>query len=237
MAELKSIKAIVTDIEGTTSSISFVHEVLFPFAKENLPTFLEREKSREEVRRCLNDAKQFVKEESGEDLSDKEMSERFLEWIAADRKQTQLKQLQGMIWVEGYQNGSFKGHVYEDVPECLKAWNGRGLKLSVFSSGSVPAQKLLFGYSEAGDLTPLFANYFDTTTGPKKESASYKKIVAELSLNEAEVLFLSDVEGELDAAKEAGLATIQVLRPGIEASSKHRTVANFHEITNLVFDS
>ena len=141
-----------------------------------------------------------------------EIIEMLLRWIDEDRKSTALKALQVMIWQEGYAAGDYRAHLYPEVPARLRAWRAQGLKLYVYSSGSVPAQKLFFGYSEAGDLTPLFAGYFDTETGPKRDEASYRAIAEAIGEQPAHLLFLSDVEQELDAARAAGFQTGWLLR-------------------------
>ncbi|WP_028080068.1 acireductone synthase [Solimonas soli] len=202
------IKAIVTDIEGTTSSIDFVHETLFPYAKQRLRAFLREQAGDDRVQHLLDDVEQIV----GRDLSIDEAADVLDQWIAEDRKLTPLKTLQGLIWKVGYENGELQGHVYADTPEYLKRWHAAGKALYVYSSGSVEAQRLIFGHTAYGDLTPLFSGYFDTRIGAKREAASYRAILREIGLAGREVLFLSDVGAELDAAREAGLATCQLLR-------------------------
>lgn len=197
------VQAIVTDIEGTTSSLSFVKEVLFPYSARELPGFVRAHGQQPEVRRLLDEARQVA----GGALDDEQLVATLLRWIEEDRKLGPLKGLQGLLWEAGYRQGDFQGHVYEDVPRRLREWKDRGLRLYVYSSGSVHAQKLLFGHTRFGDLTPLFSGYFDTSVGGKKEAASYAAIVRELGLPAAEVLFLSDVREELDAAAATGLRT------------------------------
>ena len=162
------IRAIVTDIEGTTSSIDFVRDVLFPYARKRLPAYVETHGDTPEVQHWLHEA---AKEADLIEASRQEIIEMLLRWIDGDRKSTALKALQGMIWKDGYEAGDYRAHVYPEVPARLRAWRAQGLKLYVYSSGSVPAQKLFFRHSEAGDLGPLFAGYFDTQTGPKREAA------------------------------------------------------------------
>ncbi|MFB6350920.1 MAG: acireductone synthase [Bradymonadaceae bacterium] len=205
------IRAIVTDIEGTTSSIDFVYDVLFPYAVEALPDYVRAHEQEPEVRAQLD----AVAEESGRDRNDIEgLIEQLLAWIDEDRKATPLKTLQGMIWQYGYERGDYKGHVYEDAAEHLRQWHEEGFRLYVYSSGSIQAQKLLFGHSEHGDLTPLFSGYFDTRTGGKKEAESYRNILREVGREPQQVLFLSDVEEELEAAEQAGMQTCWVVRNG-----------------------
>jgi len=203
------IRAIVTDIEGTTSSIHFVKDVLFPYARKRLPAFVETHGDRPEVQHWLHEA---AKEAGIIEASRQEVIEMLLRWIDEDRKSTALKALQGMIWQEGYEAGDYRAHVYPEVPARLRAWRAEGLKLYVYSSGSVPAQKLFFRYSDAGDLTPLFAGYFDTETGPKRETASYTAIAEAIGEQPTHLLFLSDIVQELDAARAAGFQTGWLVR-------------------------
>ncbi|MCY1234534.1 Enolase-phosphatase E1 [compost metagenome] len=168
-----------------------------------------------------------VRAESGEaGASPERVVEILLGWIAEDRKATPLKALQGMVWEQGYRAGQLKGHVYPDAVEALRRWKQEGYDLYVYSSGSIQAQKLIFGCSEAGDLTPLFSGYFDTTTGPKREAESYRKIAAAIGLPGEQILFLSDVVQELDAALESGMQTIGLAREG-GVLEGHETVASF----------
>ena len=208
-----SIKAILTDIEGTTSAVSFVFDVLFPFAAKYLPDFVRENASRADVAEQLD----AVRRESNEAQADvKRVVEILLSWIAEDRKATPLKALQGMVWAQGYQAGQLKGHVYRDAVEALQRWHAAGYQLFVYSSGSIQAQKLIFGCSEAGDLTPLFSGYFDTTSGPKREAQSYRNIQQAVGVGADEILFLSDIVEELDAAQSAGMKTCGLAREGGE---------------------
>ncbi|MBV2131280.1 acireductone synthase [Pseudomonas sp. MAP12] len=220
------IKAILTDIEGTTSAVSFVFDVLFPFAVQHLPDFVRRHAAEPAVAAQLD----AVRAESGEAQADVErVVAILLEWIASDRKATPLKALQGMVWEQGYRAGQLKGHVYPDAVDALRQWHAAGYALYVYSSGSIQAQKLIFGCSEAGDLTPLFSGYFDTTSGGKREAASYARIAAAIGRPAGEILFLSDVVEELDAARAAGMATAGLARDGGELAG-HLTVASFAAI-------
>ena len=203
-----SIRAVVTDIEGTTSSIDFVHQTLFPYAKAHLRQFLRLHARRPEVAAHLH----AVAVEEGRQLVLEDAADVLERWIAEDRKATPLKALQGMIWAEGYAAGELKGHVYPDTPEHLRRWHAQGFALYVYSSGSVEAQQLIFGHTDYGDLTPLFSGYFDTRVGGKREAASYRSILDQIGLPAGEVLFLSDIGEELDAARAAGMATTQLLR-------------------------
>ncbi|MGD9888869.1 MAG: acireductone synthase [Halothiobacillaceae bacterium] len=203
------IKAIVTDIEGTTSSIDFVHNTLFPYARKHLADFVRENAAHPEVREQLK----AIERELGEaHLSLDEALAHLMEWMDEDRKLTPLKALQGMLWEAGYRQGDFTGHVYADAVTYLRAWHEQGLRLYVYSSGSVQAQKLLFAHAEAGDLTGLFAGYFDTAIGGKREPASYALIAEALDLPAQDILFLSDIPAELVAAKAAGLQAIGLAR-------------------------
>ena len=223
------VKYILTDIEGTTTSISFVVDELFPYFNENIErlAFL---KHLPEVREAFEQTIQLAEEREGKTIvSTEDIIAQLLEWSKADIKITPLKTLQGVLWKEAYETGKVKGHLYPDVLPALKAWQAEGRQMGIFSSGSVPAQKLLFGYSIEGDLTSYFSNYFDTNTGGKREAETYKKITAELGLNPQDILFLSDVPEELVAAKASGLQTLQLVRPGT-TFNWDRAVHDFSEI-------
>ena len=194
---------ILTDIEGTTSSISFVKDVLFPYARAALPGFVREHGGEPEVRRWLD----MVAVENGGMCQDQMIVEALQGWIDQDRKHTALKALQGMVWEAGYRDGDFTAPLYPDVAPALRAWQRTGHRLAVYSSGSVPAQKLLFSHTEAGDLVPLFDGFFDTEVGGKREASSYRAIADALGVLPKDVVFLSDVVAELDAAREAGMRT------------------------------
>ncbi|MFC3609583.1 acireductone synthase [Stutzerimonas tarimensis] len=221
-----AVKAILTDIEGTTSAVSFVFDVLFPYARRHLPGFVRERAGTPEVAAQLD----AVLGESGEPGVDLDRAiDILLQWIDSDRKATPLKALQGMIWQQGYEAGELKGHVYPDAVKALQAWHGEGYGLYVYSSGSIQAQKLIFGCSEAGDLTSLFSGYFDTTSGHKREAASYRRIAETIGVPPGDVLFLSDVVEELDAAAETGMKTCGLARQGGELAG-HPTVTAFDTI-------
>lgn len=231
-----STQAILTDIEGTTSSISFVKDVLFPYARRALPGFVATRGNDPTVRKWLD----MVAAENGAMCNDAMIAEVLQGWIDADRKHTALKALQGMIWAEGYRNGDFTAHVYPDAADALHAWHAAGIPLYVYSSGSVPAQRLFFGHSDAGDLGVLFSGWFDTEVGGKREAGSYARIAGSIGLAPSGILFLSDVVEELDAAREAGLATVLVDRredyptPRLaEATHGHARVESFEDIQPL----
>jgi enolase-phosphatase E1 len=221
------IKAIVTDIEGTTSSLSFVKDVLFPYARNHLADFVRQHLNEPPVRVLLDQANA----EAGGELDDDQVVDQLIRWIDEDRKATPLKSLQGLIWEHGYRNGDFTGHVYADAAENLRQWHDQGIRLYVYSSGSVYAQKLLFAHTDYGDLTPLFSGYFDTHIGHKQEAGSYRQIALDLALAPDEILFLSDIRQELDAAAAAGMQTCWVVRdqaPNTEAT--HTQVESFNGI-------
>jgi enolase-phosphatase E1 len=221
------VKAILLDIEGTTTSIDFVHDTLFPYARERLRKYLKAHGHEPAVRKELAEVAHLENRE----LTPDEAAEVLEKWIDEDRKVTPLKALQGMIWRKGYESGELKGHVYPDTPDHLRRWHQRGLKLYVYSSGSVEAQKLIFGHTEHGDLTPLFSGYFDTRVGGKREAQSYKTILRDTGFSPGEMLFLSDVGEELDAARQAGLKTGQLVRDEkARPSITHPQAKNFSEV-------
>lgn len=226
-----SIRAVVTDIEGTTTDIAFVHDVLFPYSVRALPEFVRTHATEPAVTEILEDARGVM---GAPDADLDLVITQLVEWIARDEKVTPLKALQGMIWRAGYENGDFTGHVYPDAASALRAWHDHGIGLYVYSSGSVAAQKLLFGHSDAGDLTPLFSGYFDTRVGGKKEAASYRAIVQSIGEPADNTLFLSDVVAELDAAEAAGLRTCLLVRdPGTDVKSRHPIARDFTGIPQL----
>lgn len=221
------IRAILTDIEGTTSSLSFVKDILFPYARQRLRAFVDAHGQEPAVARELAEVARFA----GRALSPAEAADQLVAWIDEDRKATPLKALQGMIWETGYRQGDFFGHIYEDAARRLREWQAAGLRLYVFSSGSVQAQQLLFAHTEFGDLTPLFSGYFDTRIGPKQEPAAYRAIAEAIGLPSEDILFLSDIEGELEAARAAGMATTRLVREdGPNPASRHPLARDFDEI-------
>ena len=235
---MQNVKLILTDIEGTTSSISFVKDVLFPYAADHLPAFVKENINDEKVQTALQQTVELAAEDG--DVINAEDTDaliaKLLQWISEDRKATPLKALQGLIWKTGYENGDYQAHMYPDATEYLKKWHDSGLPLYVYSSGSVKAQELFFGYSQDGNLLPLFKGHFDTLVGGKRETQSYLNILTELQkthtgLKAADVLFLSDIKEELDAAKEAGMQTVWLVRKDdIPAEPEHKAVKSFAEI-------
>lgn len=202
------IKAIVTDIEGTTSSIRFVKETLFPYARARMRGYLREHAGDALVQALIDDVEAIV----GWDLSLDDAADVLERWIDEDRKDTPLKTLQGMIWRLGYDSGELRGHVYDDTPQALHSWKAAGIALYVYSSGSVDAQKLIFGHTDYGDLSQLFSGFFDTRVGGKRDPAAYRAILRQLQLDGGSVLFLSDIAEELQAARSAGLYTCQLVR-------------------------
>ena len=224
------MKYILTDVEGTTTSISFVHETLFPFAKDNLKSFVAKNLNRTDVQEILNQTKLTALEEEQKKLNDDESCDLLLQWIKIDRKHPALKNLQGLIWEQGYASGEIKGHIYNDVPKSLQIWKDKGIKLGVYSSGSVKAQHLIFEFSTEGNLRPYLSNHFDTAVGHKRETTSYLEIAKMLKLNPSEILFLSDIKEELDAARLAKMQTIQLVRQEDVILGDHKMVSSFSEI-------
>ena len=222
------IKAIVTDIEGTTSSIDFVHQVLFPYSTKALPEYVRQHAQKDDIAVIIDRVKQEINQL---DADLEVVITTLLNWIKEDKKITPLKTLQGFIWENGFKQNHFQGHLYEDAYLNLVRWYKLGIKLYVFSSGSVKAQKLLFGHSQYGDLTYLFEGYFDTNIGNKKEVSAYQNIAQAIALPPQEILFLSDVIAELDAAAGAGYHTLLLDRQHkMENSNDHDVVINFGEI-------
>jgi enolase-phosphatase E1 len=229
-------RAILLDVEGTTTPVDYVHQTLFPFARERVRAFLEanRDASRPDVGLLRAEhAADLARGAAPPEWTDTAAGvTAYVHWLMdQDRKSTGLKSLQGKIWAEGYRSGALRGEVYPDVPPALERWRQRGLRVAIFSSGSVLAQQLIFGHSTAGDLTPLLDSYFDTTVGAKRDAQSYVKIAAGLELEPAQVLFLSDTEAELDAAHAAGMRTGLCARGGAPPDgASHARVASFDAV-------
>jgi enolase-phosphatase E1 len=222
-------RAALIDIEGTLGSIAFVRDVLFPYASERLDAYVQTHIEDPVVRGILDE----TAAESGAARADLGALLAALHgWSDRDVKVTPLKQLQGLIWVDGYTRSGLRGHLYADAIDAIHRLYEAGVSLYIYSSGSVAAQKLLFGHSVAGDLLPCFAGFFDTTIGGKRERASYERILRETTTAPNETIFFSDNEAELDAAQEAGLVTVQLARPpdGTTPSTRHTSVESFAEI-------
>lgn len=221
------IRAVLTDIEGTTSALAFVHDVLFPYARAQLRSFLARRAYDPDVRPLL----ERVEATAGRALARDEIILQLEQWMDEDRKFGPLKTLQGLIWAEGYAQGELAGHVYDDAAHALRRWHAQSIRLCVYSSGSVQAQELLFRHSTRGDLSGLFSGWFDTSVGAKREPQSYTTIAAMLELPPSALLFLSDVVAELEAARSAGCATCLLVRDGAPPPDcAHSVARSFDEI-------
>ena len=224
-------RAVLVDVEGTTSTIAFVHEVLFPYADEHLDAYVAAHRDEPVVAEALIDAARLAGLEP--DVDDATLLAHLHAWIAEDRKATPLKTLQGLIWAEGYAQSGLRGHVYPDAAAGLRRWYDAGLALYVYSSGSVEAQRVLFANSVHGDLTALFSGNFDTTVGSKRAAASYSVIADAIRLTPRDIVFLSDVDAELDAARKAGMQTVRLLRPAdtpAGATTVHPSAVSFDEL-------
>ncbi|MEO5859643.1 MAG: acireductone synthase [Pyrinomonadaceae bacterium] len=227
------MKAILLDIEGTTTPIDFVHKVLFPYAKKRVGKYVEMH-----FGKLSDEISQLVDESSHDDTytvpvdpTEPGSVSAYLEHlISVDRKSTPLKSIQGSLWKEGYESGELKSIVYEDVPPAFERWTIDGKTIAIYSSGSVLAQKLLFGYTDHGDLTPFISANFDTNIGHKREAESYRTIAQELNQNAKEILFLSDISEELVAAEEVGYQTRLVVRPG---NAAHQGAERFASVTSF----
>lgn len=213
------IRGILLDIEGTTTPIAFVHEVLFTYAREHVRDYLVQHANE------LTDDIALLREEHTRDAGsgaqpppltdDPATIADYVHWlIDRDHKSTGLKSLQGKIWREGYTSGTLKAQVFSDVRPAFERWQGAGLQISIFSSGSVLAQQLLFAHTEDGDLTPYINDYFDTNVGAKGNTESYRRIAMNMNLAPHEILFISDVVSELEAASTAQMKTRLSIRPG-----------------------
>lgn len=239
------IRGILLDIEGTTTPIAFVHEVLFSYARSRVKDYLSAHLRSPEL---LNDLARLREEHAADVAQNLEPPSLFdgpqdaeidsivayVYWLMdRDRKSTGLKSLQGKIWKEGYRDGTLKAQLFEDVAPALRRWRNAGFRISIFSSGSSLAQRLLFAHTEAGDLTAFIDDYFDTTHGAKTTSESYRSIASTLNFPGHEVLFISDVVAELDAASAAGMQTALCIRPGNQPqpdAQRHQIIQNFNEI-------
>lgn len=224
MIEVRNVRAVLTDIEGTTTSLAFVKEELFPYARRHLPEYV-----RGHAAEIADMAAEISAAAGADGLSTRETIDILLRWMDEDRKLTPLKRLQGMIWRSGYESGLLRAHVYQDAVQALRKWDAGGTKLYVYSSGSVEAQRLLFSHTVHGDLTPLFSGYFDTTTGSKLETRSYQDIAHSLSLAAREVVFISDHPGETRAAAAAGMSTVLMARER-SSSTADPTARSFDDI-------
>jgi enolase-phosphatase E1 len=221
------VRAILLDIEGTTTPIAFVHDVLFSYAREHVAEFLKANSAADDVALLRQEHAVDVKE----GRNPPPLTTEYVHWlIALDRKSTGLKSLQGKIWRQGYEEGSLQSQVFADVAPAFQRWRERGLRISIFSSGSVLAQQLVFAHTEAGDLTRFIDSYFDTNVGKKGEAESYRKIAETMELEPEQILFISDVVTELEASNEAGMRTIMSIRPGNEPQPQYPAIRSFDEI-------
>jgi enolase-phosphatase E1 len=236
---------VLLDIEGTTTPIDFVYKILFPFARAKVKDFLRRnwfsaelqgdlaQLWDEHLRDCSQGAQPPVLVAAVGDFSEGRLDSAvaYIHWLMdRDRKATPLKAIQGRIWQEGYEAGELLSQVFDDVPTAFARWRGQNKLISIYSSGSVLAQRLLFGHTREGDLTKFISHYFDTTVGHKADQGSYERIADAMRLRPSEIIFASDVTAELDAARAAGLKTVLTLRPGnrpIESPTAHATVSSF----------
>lgn len=244
LPETSVVTHLLLDIEGTTSSVDFVYKTLFPFAAERAEKFLLEHREEPGIKALVDELRRehtadtanhpaldpWLRATAADEISSAAKYVRHL--MAVDRKLTPLKTLQGMIWEEGFRSRELKGHVYEDVPRAFLNWKREGKRIAIFSSGSVLAQKLLFSHSVSGDLTVYIDDYFDTTTGPKREPSSYIAIAKNLQTSPNDVMFFSDVAAELDAARAAGMNTALVVRPGAVPPSEttHAVVSSLDDI-------
>lgn len=228
MKVLDGIHWILTDIEGTTTEVSFVYDILFPYFRSHMDEWKTMDS--DQMNQVLEQTRVLVLEEQSINLTNKEaIFDQLRQWSIEDRKVTPLKTFQGMVWEQGFKSGAIKGHMYPDVKPALERWAAMGMKLAIFSSGSIAAQKQLFGFSTEGDLTPYFSAFFDTTTGMKRDEQTYHLIVQQLHASANSVLFLSDIHQELEAANAAGMRTLQLVRPGTQGNWSS-CVADFSEI-------
>lgn len=215
---------VLLDIEGTTTPVRYVHAVLFPYARARLAGLVRARADEPEVAHALAEVERLA---PGTDPA-----EVLLGWMDADAKVTPLKALQGILWRDGYRAGELRGEIYPDVPPCLRRWAAAGVRLFVYSSGSEEAQRLIFAHSSAGDLSGLFGGFFDTRVGPKREAESYRAIARAVASPPGEMMFLSDVDAELDAAVAAGLRVCQLARAedGTAPSTRHPVAAGFEAV-------
>jgi len=210
-------RAILLDVEGTTSSIAFVYDVLFAHAKQQVGDFLLAHMAEPAVRAAavgIATGAGLPPEDADTPAGVARVALVAIDLMNRDVKDTSLKALQGMIWRSGFESGAIVAHVFDDVPPALAAWSESGLDVRIYSSGSIEAQRLFFGHTQAGDLTPHLRGHYDTTTGPKREPASYAAIATDMECEPWQILFVSDIGAELDAARRAGMATAHAIRPG-----------------------
>lgn len=236
-------RGLLLDIEGTTASVAFVYDVMFPFVRRELDAYLASAWGKPELdlvlRYIAQDAgsdsfAEWTQNDATEEAKRQRVSAEMTRLMDDDVKATGLKQLQGLIWKAGFDSGELVAAVFDDVPGALQRWNAAGKDVRIYSSGSVAAQKMFFGHTNHGDLLPMFQGHYDTTTGPKKEAQSYRTIAGDFGYEPSEILFLSDVVAELDAAREAGMRTGLCYRPGnapVENANGHTGIESFDQIS------
>lgn len=219
-------RGILLDIEGTTSSVAFVYEVLFPFARRELARFLADQWDQPAVVAACK----LIEEDAGlPPTSREDLAEHVMRLMDRDAKTPGLKQLQGLIWERGYKSGELRSHVFPDVSDALLRWRNEQIGVYIYSSGSIAAQKLFFAYTQSGDFTNFLSGYFDTTSGPKQSPQSYQNILTALAVAPSDVLFVSDVPAELQAASQFGLQVVLAERPGNQPVA----AAGFARITSF----
>ena len=218
---------VLMDIEGTVISVAYVRDILFPFAKHHLVSFLHERRRDLDVLRWTTVCQDTIEHETGTRPTYEELPVMLTGWIDQDRKLAGLKALQGMIWDEGYRQGAFVPELYGDVLPALTQWRARGIRLGIYSSGSRQAQRLLFAHTNVGDVTSMFEHFFDTSVGEKKAASSYRTISEQIGLPPHHILFLSDTEPELDAAALTGFRTAHIVRTGTDTSTRHPTHPDF----------
>ena len=242
------ISHILLDIEGTTCPVSFVSDVLFPYATHNIKRFAEQHHNRQDIKNIFNQARDELSNDASLSAAEQTqwLNNKATDWqgicdyliylISIDRKSTALKDLQGKIWRQGYEEGEIKSHLYPEAGQCFQEWRLQRKALAVYSSGSIEAQKLLYQHTESGDLRPLFLHWFDTHTGPKKEAQSYSLICTSMNVAPESVLFISDSGAECDAARQAGLRTLFSLREGNPDLNprSHQAITSLNAVTEYL---
>jgi enolase-phosphatase E1 len=228
LLEVSRPRALVLDIEGTITPLSFVHDVLFPYSRQRLPAFLRNRQGEREVPALVAEAARIAGIPT---LDVEEVIRIFLNWSDEDRKLTPLKQLQSLIWKQGYLDGTLRSSVYPDVPPALDTWRAHGIDLYIYSSGAVEAQRLLLEYSDRGDLSGHFLGYFDTTIGPKVEVHSYLAIQAEITHSPQELLFLSDNPAEIRAAHGANWRAMLIERDAPAREHEPPPIRSFSDLS------
>jgi len=244
-----SIYHLLLDIEGTTCPANYVSETLFPYALKHLSNFVAENMQNDDVQNILKIAQHEWKNDCSEasiklkethspteDNSPEGVIQYLLHLIRTDQKSTSLKDLQGKIWLEGYQHSDLKAEIFPETAECFRGWTQDNILISSYSSGSIQAQKLLYKYTDYGDLSPIIHQWFDTHTGSKKRAQSYSKISQQLKTSPQNVLFVSDSSEECDAASESGMSTLFSLRASNpnQNSNGHRVIRSLHDISNYL---